>query len=225
MSLTVVSLGGRLHAVPTTTGRAEGDRRAAEPRPRDLQREDTRRRIFDAAVAEIGRSGLAAAEVGRIVEAAGVARGTFYFHFPTKEHVLVELERAEETRIAAKLAARLAPADDLGSLFGVLVREVLASERRLGPVVFRDMLGLHFGTGRPTGDELADHPLAELVIAVLEGARAAGRVRRDADPGQLAVIFLSGLFALLAVSDTPGRSRRQLLDQYVTTIVEGMEVR
>lgn len=51
--------------------------------------------MFDAAVAEIGRSGLAGADVSAIVAAAGVARGTFYFHFPTKEHVVVEAERAE----------------------------------------------------------------------------------------------------------------------------------
>ena len=31
------------------------------------------------------------------------SRGTFYFHFPTKEHVLVELERAEEVKMVASL--------------------------------------------------------------------------------------------------------------------------
>ena len=34
--------------------------------------------------------GFSNAQIDRIVERAGVARGTFYFHFPTKEHVLVE---------------------------------------------------------------------------------------------------------------------------------------
>ena len=39
---------------------------------------------------------MAEADVGAIVAAAGVAHGTFYFHFPTKEHVLFELERQAE---------------------------------------------------------------------------------------------------------------------------------
>jgi AcrR family transcriptional regulator len=52
---------------------------------------ETRARLFDAALAEIGRSGLAGADVTAIASAAGVVQGTFYFHFPTKEHVLVEL--------------------------------------------------------------------------------------------------------------------------------------
>ncbi len=64
---------------------------------------ETRARLFDAALAEIGRSGLAGADVSAIASAAGVVRGTFYFHFPTKEHVLVELERAEEVKIVEEL--------------------------------------------------------------------------------------------------------------------------
>ena len=75
---------------------------------REAQRLQTRARVFDAAVAEIGRSGLAGADVAAIAAAAGVARGTFYFHFPTKEHVLVELERAEEVKIVATLDTRTA---------------------------------------------------------------------------------------------------------------------
>ena len=46
---------------------------------------------------------MAAADVGSIVAAAGVAHGTFFFHFPTKEHVLLELEPREEARMAAEL--------------------------------------------------------------------------------------------------------------------------
>src|SRR6201993_2247305 len=110
---------------------------------REAQRLQTRARVFDAALAEIGRSGLAGADVASIAAAAGVARGTFYFHFPTKEHVLVELERAEELKIVALLDSRAAAPDDLLSLLTLLVRQVLAAEERLGPVVFTDMLGLH----------------------------------------------------------------------------------
>src|SRR5665811_1650432 len=73
---------------------------------REAQRLETRTRLFDAAVAEIGRSGLAGADVSTIAAAAGVVRGTFYFHFPTKEHVVVEVERAEEAKIVGRLGAR-----------------------------------------------------------------------------------------------------------------------
>jgi AcrR family transcriptional regulator len=192
---------------------------------REAQRLETRARVFDAAVAEIGRSGLGGADVSAIARAAGVVRGTFYFHFPTKEHVLVELERAEEAKIVAELRARTASADDLTPMLTLLVRRVLAAERRLGPAIFRDMLGLHFSSTRPVEDALGEHPLAGFVIAAIAEAQAAGRVRANANPGELGVIFMTGLFALLATAGPASRARTALLDRYVTTIVEGMETR
>ena len=165
---------------PTSTGELATSTVSA----REAQRLETRARLFDAAVAEIGRSGLAGADVSTIAAAAGVARGTFYFHFPTKEHVVVEVERAEEAKIVARLGTRQPELTDLLSVLSLLVREVLAAERRLGPVFFRDMLGLHFSSTRPVEDELSEHPLAEFVIAAIAEAQGAGRVARDADAGR-----------------------------------------
>jgi AcrR family transcriptional regulator len=190
---------------------------------REAQRLATRARVFDAALAEIGRSGLAGADVAAIATAAGVVRGTFYFHFPSKEHVLAELERAEEAKIVSKLGIETTEPGDLIAMLSLLIRQVLAAERRLGPVVFRDMLGLHFSATRPVEDELTEHPLAQYLIDVFASAQAAGQICRDAEPGELGVIFLTGLFALLATGLGPSRSRAALLDRYVTTIVQGME--
>jgi AcrR family transcriptional regulator len=67
--------------------------------------------VYAAALAEFKRTGLAAADVRDIAAAAGVARGTFYFHFPTKEHVLAEFERHEEARLVAQLAKFVAQLD------------------------------------------------------------------------------------------------------------------
>jgi AcrR family transcriptional regulator len=190
---------------------------------REAQRLQTRARLFEAAVAEIDRSGLAGTDVAAIAAAVGVSRGTFYFHFPTKEHVLVELERAEEANIVAKLADEASKPGDLMTVLTLLVHEVLAAEQRLGPVIFRDMLGLHFSATRPVEDELGEHPLAEFVIAAITAAQAAGRASRDADPGELGVIFLTGLFALLATRVAASWERSPLLDRYVRTVVQGME--
>ena len=209
--------------MPSLTSSA--DRGSAVVGVREAKRLETRARVFDAAVAEIARSGLAGADVSAIARATGVVRGTFYFHFPTKEHVLVELERAEEAKIVAALGTGTTPPDDLTSMLTLLVREVLAAERRLGAVIFRDMLGLHFSSTRPVEDALAEHPLAEFVVATIAEAQAAGRVPEAADPDELGVIFMTGLFALLATAGPASRARAALLDRYVLTIVEGMEAR
>ncbi|OBH39165.1 TetR family transcriptional regulator [Mycobacterium sp. E342] len=185
---------------------------------REARRLETRARLFDAALAEIARRGLAAADVSAIAAAAGVVRGTFYFHFPTKEHVLAELERNEETRIISELGEAKG---DLASVLAKLVAHVLDAESRLGAVVFRDMLGLHFSSSRPVEDELAQHPLAGFLVGVIARAQSAGQVSSDADATELAVFFLTGLFALLATG-TPDPAQ---LSRYVTTIVKGMEKR
>src|SRR5262249_56340205 len=76
---------------------------------RTRQRLETRDRLFEAALAEFRRAGVAAAEIERIVRAAGVARGTFYLHFPTKDHVLMELLRRKQAVLARRLAAPREP--------------------------------------------------------------------------------------------------------------------
>ncbi|MGV0642166.1 TetR/AcrR family transcriptional regulator [Mycolicibacterium sp. XJ879] len=185
---------------------------------REARRLQTRARLFDAALAEIAQRGLADADVSAIAGAAGVARGTFYFHFPTKEHVLVELERAEETQIVSELGEA---EGDLESVLSQVVNHVLDAEQRLGTVVFRDMLGLHFSATRPVEDELVRHPLAEFVIALIRRAQEVGQVTASADPVELGIFFSTGLFALLAT----GAHDPAVLRRYVTTIVKGMEKR
>lgn len=160
-----------------------------------------------------------------IAAAVGVARGTFYFHFPTKEHVLVELERNEEAKIVTELRGALAGAGDLESVLLLLVRHVLAAERHLGPVVFRDMLGLHFASSRPVEDEVTEHPLAEFLLGAMKQAQHVGWVPLDADAGELGVFFLTGLFALLATGVQDSPSADAVLSRYVTTMVKGMETR
>jgi AcrR family transcriptional regulator len=189
---------------------------------RELQRRETRERVYEAAVEEIARSGLGAADVGAIVAAAGVARGTFYFHFPTKEHALVELEHREELWVVAGLERRARPAGDLRAVLAAVVRRVRAAERRLGPSLFRDMLSIHFGAVSPDGGRLDEHPLAIFLVEAVREAQRAGRVRTEIDAGDVAVIFLTGLFAFLATGGGPSKARDALLDTYVATILGGV---
>src|SRR6187200_75168 len=82
---------------------------------REAQRRATRERLFVAAVAEFKRRGVIGADVTAIVADAGVAHGTFFFHFPTKEHVVAELEQREEERIAKQLARSTGSTHDLAA--------------------------------------------------------------------------------------------------------------
>src|SRR5688572_20208073 len=62
-----------------------------EPSLREVAALDKRRRILDAAVAVFARDGFASAKVAAIAKRAGVADGTIYLYFPSKEALLLTL--------------------------------------------------------------------------------------------------------------------------------------
>jgi TetR/AcrR family transcriptional regulator, repressor for uid operon len=197
---------------------------------REAQRRQTRQRVYAAAVAEFKRVGMADADVAVIAKEAGVARGTFYFHFPTKEHVLAELERHEEARLVGQLSRYLAGPHDLAGALGEVIRLMTVMERRVGKTLFREMLGLHFSPRRPDvlpgADKWADYPVMTTVVEAVELARARGEVYDGADALRTAQFFLLGLYAMLITShDHPRAVRQEILDNFLATVLRGVEVR
>ena len=193
---------------------------AERPSAREAKRLQTRERLMGAAIAEFKRSGMAAADVSAIVAAAGVAHGTFFFHFPTKEHVLLELEHREEERIAKELGRFVTSQRDLSSTLKETARLVKGLERRLGAALFKDFLALHFSQTRPV-DESNEHPVIVLVAQQIEGAQDGGRVDPDVNPMNSAVFFLLGLYALLTTThDWPAQDA--MLEDYVARNLRGI---
>lgn len=194
-----------------------------KPSARETKRLQTRERLMGAAIAEFKRAGMAEADVGAIVAAAGVAHGTFFFHFPTKEHVLLELEQREEERIAKQLARATNSDHDLASTLSEAVRLVMGLERRLGAVLFKDFLALHFSQTRPT-DESRQHPVIVEVAQEIEHAQKRGEVDPDVNSMNSAVFFLLGLYALLTTThDWPGQTA--MIDDYVTRTLRSIEAK
>ena len=78
------------------------------PRPTTARGEATRRRLLEAAEAEIAEKGFSRASISSITRRAGVGQGTFYLYFPSKEDALRELVRhmGRELRRALSLATR-----------------------------------------------------------------------------------------------------------------------
>ncbi len=194
-----------------------------KPSARETKRLQTRERLMGAAIAEFKRAGMAAADVGAIVTAAGVAHGTFFFHFPTKEHVLLELEQREEERIAKQLARFTGSKRDLPSTLNEAVRLVMGLERRLGAVLFKDFLALHFSQTRPA-DESRQHPVVVQVAQEIEYAQEKGDVDPDVNAMNSAVFFLLGLYALLTTTHNwPGQPA--MIEDYVTRTLRSIRAR
>jgi AcrR family transcriptional regulator len=195
-----------------------------KPSVRETRRLQTRERILGAAIAEFKRSGMAAADVGEIVTAAGVAHGTFYFHFSTKEHVLLELERREEARLTGEFTRFLAHDHDLAAALTKVVQLVAGLEQRFGVMLFKEVLALHFSPSRPTKDEWTDHPLIVLLVREIERARGDGQVHPEVDAFYSATFFLLGTYGVLTTTDNPD-TRDTMLAQLVASAVRGLELR
>ncbi len=193
---------------------------SASPRVRKgLQ---TRERLLGAALAEFKRAGMAAADSNAIASAAGVAHGTFFFHFPTKEHVLIELERREEERMAAELARFFTTPHTLRDTLAESVRVLEKLERRLGGRLFKDFLALHFSTSRPPSEEWAHHPVIVTVVEELQRARDRGEIPAGVDVMHNGVSFLVGLYALLITIPESRDIRAPVIDEYLTTYMYGL---
>lgn len=192
---------------------------------REIKRRQTRERLLGAAIGEFRRAGMAAAEVSEIVSAAGVAHGTFFFHFPTKEHVLIELEHREQERMAEELARAFGESPDLRTALESTVRVLLELERRLGAALFKDFLALHFSTTRPPQQEWRGHPVIVTVVEELERARERGAIAEGVDVTYTGIFFLLGLYALLITIPEDAAVRDPVVEKYIATALHGMATR
>lgn len=151
----------------------------AEPSRRERKKEETRRRIFEAAIELFRSKGFEATTVDEITEKADVGRGTFFNYFPKKESVLAYLSEerlavAEEN--ASTLLAASAPArEKLVDLF-LHAASAWEQDRELSRYVFNEWLQRAFA---PTAE--AELGWQKLVQAVLEQGRESGEVRPDVD--------------------------------------------
>jgi TetR/AcrR family transcriptional regulator, fatty acid metabolism regulator protein len=162
--------------------------------PRQRRAVATRRRLYEAAMAEYARVGLDAARVEDIVAAAGVSWGTFFHYFPAKEDVLLDAAAEICRAYAAATVAGLEAGQDtepiLAAAFSAMFRaavEVTPS----GVLRGRMMLYVLGHPGRLTeslGDDIAPPVLA--TATVLAEGQLRGEVRTDEPAESLAVILL-----------------------------------
>lgn len=195
-----------------------------EPTRRATRRLQTRERIFGAAIAEFKRGGMAGAEVNSIAAAAGVAHGTFYFHFPTKEHVLLELERREEARVATAFARFLDGDHGLRAALAEVVALVIGIEQRFGGVLFKEILALHFSPSRPESEDWTDHAVIVQLVREIENVRLGGNVHPEVDAFYSAVFLLLGVYGVLSTFDD-AEARNAMLDKLISSAVRGLEIR
>ena len=64
-------------------------------------------RILDAAARLFGREGYRGATMGQVARAAGVSKGLLHYHFDSKEHLLIEAQRATFRQVFKRIEERV----------------------------------------------------------------------------------------------------------------------
>jgi AcrR family transcriptional regulator len=96
---------------------------------RSRRREDTRQRLYEAAVELVAEHGFSATTVDDIAERAGVAKGTVYYNFPSKTALFEELLRHGVGLLTADFRAAVADRPPTEAV-AALVRAELAYIQR-----------------------------------------------------------------------------------------------
>jgi AcrR family transcriptional regulator len=186
---------------------------------RSIQKEETRRELFEIALAEIRQHGLAEASIDTIAQKASVSRGTFYFHFPAKEHVLAELLRGAKQRVARvidELPARTKVAQVLSA-----VCQATVEEWRDEPRLFLEagLLGVRLaGEGKDTRES---DPVRRALSARFEHAK---ELKSPLGPELLADMFLlEVLIAGMAWSANPSLDFSSVLGAVTHLFLRGVQ--
>ena len=184
---------------------------------RKLAADDTRRRLFASAVALFSSDGYHATTVDAIARRAGVAKGTFFVHFATKDAVVLDLVHNQTTAaLAAREHARhLGPA----AMLRAAVAELGAQAGR-SRELSRAVLAATLENATVAAD--ADARFQVVLARMIDDATAARRARGvDAEvlARSLMAAYLGAAYHFTSSRSSPGMS--ELLDPIVTTLLEG----
>jgi AcrR family transcriptional regulator len=177
---------------------------ARHPRARGSRGDDTRSRLFAAAVRLFAKHGYAETSVARIVRAAGVAKGTFFIHFATKDAVFTELTR-NQVRIARRardrvLAAGGSPVEALRAATMTLGEQAAVDRELSRAVITANILS-------PALGGFAESVFGGITAEMMDDVRAAqraGLLDPKADPETVAeTLVTSYLGAVLHFATAP----------------------
>jgi AcrR family transcriptional regulator len=187
----------------------------------------TRARILNAALQGFARHGYDATGVAEICDLAGVSKGAFYHHFPTKQAVFIELMEGWLNGLDAQLHAIQASAEN--------VPQALTQMAGMAGHVFREARGqlpmfLEFWSRSAREPEVWQALSAPyrryqaFFCGIIEVGIAEGSLR-PLDPEVAAQLLVSAAVGLVlqGLVDQNGVDWGEVIEKTVRLILEGME--
>ena len=173
---------------------------------------DKHHQIIEAAVRVFARNGYYNSRVSDIAREAGVASGTIYLYFETKEEILVTLFREKMAAWVDHVRGEIAAEPDAVAKIRRLVAlhfSVLENDPALAEVVQVELRQGHKFFRGASAHEVSAY--FALIGSILEEGQASGSIRRDV-PVKIATKALFGAMDQVATSWVLGKRRYRLSD-------------
>jgi TetR/AcrR family transcriptional regulator, fatty acid metabolism regulator protein len=173
---------------------------------------DKRQQIIDAAVRVFARTGYYNSRVSDIAREAGIASGTIYLYFETKDEILVTLFREAMAQWVRHARREIAGEPDAVAKIRRLVAlhfSVLEGNPDLAEVVQVELRQGHKFFRGASAHEVSAY--FDLIRGILEEGMAAGMIRIDIEP-KLATKMLFGAMDQVATSWVLGKRGYRLTD-------------
>ncbi len=169
---------------------------------------DKRERILDAAVRVFAKKGFYATRVSEVAHAAGVADGTIYLYFKSKDELLVSLFEDRVERLLAFMHTELPPVASASEKLRRIIElqlGLLEGERDLAEVItviLRQSTKLMKEYAAPKFSAYLDE-----IAGVVEAGQASGELRGDVSP-HLAARAIFGMLDGIAMTWALGKADR-----------------
>ena len=177
----------------------KSERGQIEERSKREQRAD---RILDAAAELMPRWGYNKTTIDDIARLAGVAKGTIYLHWKTREDLFLALMRREYVRLVEDIQQRIASDPEGGTLEGITKHSMLATMKSplMKAVLLRDTDLL----GEWIRNEYASETYSQQIgqsLALIELYRSHGVMRDDIDVRKLVYMLDAITLGFLVVEE------------------------
>jgi AcrR family transcriptional regulator len=188
---------------------------------RERKKEETRKKLIEAAADLFRRQGFANTAVDQITEAADVGKGTFYNYFDTKEAV-VTAYIDEVTEDYMQIMPMVLQLPDTGTRLKAVMKES-AGWAEANPEFIR--IDVAYRTNRNLGhpEFLETDGLWKMICQILEFGQQAGDIRDDQEVMELATYFYGLLCGvLIAWFDWPdGLSLAERFERMIEFFING----
>jgi AcrR family transcriptional regulator len=196
---------------------------------RQRQKVDRERRIVAAARRLFDRKGFAETSMGEVAARAGLAVGTLYNYFPSKEQLLLAISRSDTEQLV-KIGERVLadPPDDpveaIVTFTEVMVHGITAGERRL----WRELFVASIAAPETLGARMfaLDMRLIAQLSAMIDRLKERGMVDASVDSSRAAGLFygicLTWAIAFATRADVTIETMRAEIAESVRVTIQGI---